>query len=210
MTSNVKTTVIIVRYNTPLYEKECVHQVMEKTDTNFNLRVYDNYPDDEYLSVVWNRLIEQSQTRYICLLNPDVMVQDNWLERLEKALDDNEIYGAVGPITNSCGSLQAPFSGPQKDMVVDIDMLSGFCMLIRRDVWEKVGGFDEEYELYGEDSDFCMKVKEANFRLGVDMGTWVYHFRSKSSEKAEKNGKDIEAIKRRSVNRYNQKWHAHE
>jgi len=47
-----------------------------------------------------------------------------------------------------------------------VQRLIGFCMLIRREVWEKVGGMDEDFGLgFFEDDDLCVRVREAGFQL---------------------------------------------
>ncbi len=51
-------------------------------------------------------------------------------------------------------------------------------MLVRRDVWERVGGFDPGMALFAEDIDFCWRVHEAGFRVRVVTDAVVYHVRA--------------------------------
>lgn len=51
-------------------------------------------------------------------------------------------------------------------------------MLVRRDVWERLGGFDPGMALFAEDIDFCWRVHEAGFRVRVITDAVVYHARA--------------------------------
>jgi GT2 family glycosyltransferase len=112
--------------------------------------------------------------------------------------------GAVGPITNQCGTHQTGFD-KAKDIrrIQECNTLSGFCLVFPKSVWEDVGGFDEEYELYGEDSDFCERLKAKGYTLFTCYDTFVFHHGHKSMEASTK---DIQAIRQRSAQRFRKLW----
>ena len=56
-----------------------------------------------------------------------------------------------------------------------IDYVSGCCMLIKREVFEKIGLFDERYFMYFEDVDFCLRAKNAGFQIAVEPKSVVIH-----------------------------------
>ncbi len=65
---------------------------------------------------------------------------------------------------------------------VTTDCLSGCCMLIRRSVFEEVGGFDEDYFLFGEDIDLCWKIARAGYERWYVPRAWVVHVKGASMD----------------------------
>lgn len=198
--------IIIVKYNLKSYEDETIQQVLSTVKQPYHLTVYENYYADENLSKVWNDLIRNSKAEYVILLNNDTVPHPNWSEKLVEIFEDDKV-GAVGAVSNRAGGYQGGHKGPQKEGTVqEVSQLSGFCMAIRKSAWEKVGGFDERYKLYGEDSDFCNRLKKAGYKLMLRFDTFVYHHKAKSQAVAEANGKDIEAIKKESQMLFQKIW----
>jgi GT2 family glycosyltransferase len=64
---------------------------------------------------------------------------------------------------------------------VEVDWVSGASMLLRRDVFNQVGGFDERFFLYWEDADFCRRVRTAGSRVRYHPDARVVHAVGRSS-----------------------------
>ena len=197
-----RTEIILVKYNNFAYEYETVMSVLECTEEPYNLTIYDNYENDENLSTIWNRLIGRSDAEYICLLNTDVNVQKGWLSKLLAVFDREAHTGAVGPVTNSCG-VKLHLVDPTADYkVFDVTDLSAFCIVFPRHLWLGVGGFNEEYHLYGEDSEFVARIIDAGYKLKIRSDVFIYHYGGKSMEVAKERGKDIDKIRQKSKSTY--------
>ena len=60
-------------------------------------------------------------------------------------------------------------------------------MVIRKDVYEKVGGFDEQFFMYGEDLDFCYRVQKSGFKVFYIHSTQIIHYKGESTKKSSLN-----------------------
>ncbi len=140
-----------------------------------------------------NQGIKLARGNYILLLNNDTVVTPGWLENLVDCARSSADIGLVGPRTNFCKgeqSLAATYSkiaemqefarrfnreGP--DQWFELPRLIGFCLLIKREVIEKIGLLDESFGLGGyEDDDYYVRAREAGYRLMVAGNTFVHHF----------------------------------
>ncbi len=68
---------------------------------------------------------------------------------------------------------------------VEVDWVSGACMLVRREALEGVGGFDERFFLYWEDADLCIRLRHAGFHIRYVPGAEVIHHVGQSSRSAQ-------------------------
>jgi GT2 family glycosyltransferase len=64
---------------------------------------------------------------------------------------------------------------------LDVDWVSGACMLVRRDAFDQVGGMDEEFFLYWEDADFCRRLGQHGWRTVYFPGASIVHAGGRSS-----------------------------
>lgn len=190
---------ILVKCNNREYEDETIQSILDTTDIHYHLTVYENYNKRRNLSTCWNMLIDRSDAEYIVLVNTDVILEDNWYSMLDHF---DESTGAIGPITNKCGSPQTGRSKSEKtDARVPTSMLSGFFMAFPKAVWQEIGGFDERFKLYGEDSDFCKRMTDAGYLLYMDFDTHIYHHGGRTTSKE----KNLDKIREQSRNLYKKK-----
>jgi GT2 family glycosyltransferase len=67
---------------------------------------------------------------------------------------------------------------------VEVDWISGACMLVRREAFERVGGFDERFFLYWEDADLCRRLRAAGCTVRYQPAARVVHVVGRSSRSA--------------------------
>lgn len=63
----------------------------------------------------------------------------------------------------------------QYDKVEETDVANGACVIIRDEVFEKVGFLDDSFFLYWEDADFSERVRSSGFKVIYYPGTWIWH-----------------------------------
>lgn len=145
-----------------------------------------------------NKMMENENE--IFLLNNDTRLTQNALFWMRMGLYEDYRVGATGAVSNYAGNMQqldVLFSTPkeylsyaEKNNVPMIEpyeervRLSGFALLIRRDVWNEIGGMDEAFAPgYFEDDDLCMRVAKAGYMLRVCKNSFIYHAGSQSFSK---------------------------
>lgn len=169
--------IIIVKFNQPEYEKACIDSVEKFTDLKkHKLTVYDNYPDNKNLGQLWNELIDESTEDVICLLNSDTIVEEGWDKMVEVLYNTNA--GAVGPVTDNCGGRQKNMT--RSEAIEEINDLSGFCYLFRKEVWEEVGRFPADFSFYGQETVFNRKLEDRGYKLMVDRRVFIHHAKGRS------------------------------
>jgi GT2 family glycosyltransferase/glycosyltransferase involved in cell wall biosynthesis len=143
-----------------------------------------------------NRGMAAAGDRDVVLLNSDTEVPSNWLSRLAGHAYSSPRIGSVTPYSNnaticswpgvrggalppgrSVADMDAAFLAANRGRQVDIPTAVGFCMYIRRDCLEAVGGFDEATfgRGYGEENDFCLRATAAGWQHVLACDTFVFH-----------------------------------
>lgn len=66
----------------------------------------------------------------------------------------------------------------------EVDSICGAFMMIRKDIFDCVNGFDEDYFMYGEDLDLCYKIKKSEHKVFYFAGTSIIHYKGESTKKS--------------------------
>lgn len=69
------------------------------------------------------------------------------------------------------------------DEVAEVKAVSGSCMFIRREVYEKIGGLDERFFAYQEDSDYCMRARQAGWKVMYVPLSSIIHYAGEGGSK---------------------------
>ncbi len=70
-----------------------------------------------------------------------------------------------------------------QDEIAEVKAVSGSCMFIRREVYEQIGGLDEQFFAYQEDSDYCMRARQAGWRVMYVPLSSIIHYAGEGGSK---------------------------
>ena len=151
--------------------------------------------------------VVKAKGEYLCILNPDTVVAEDTFLKLIDFANSKEKLGIIGCqlidgkgkfLPESKRNIPSPkvslkkMLGNDKDYYANhleidstgkVEILVGAFMFLKKDVYNTVGGFDEDYFMYGEDIDLSYKVIKAgydNFYFGE---TTIIHFKGESTLK---------------------------
>jgi GT2 family glycosyltransferase len=126
-----------------------------------------------------------SEAPYVCLLNNDTLVYDGWLRTMINTARSSKDIGLVNPSSNNLG--QRPNTGEPVELyahrikkesgnISELGAAIGFCMLIKREVINAIGVFDEIYGMGNfEDTDYSRRSVKAGYRCVRAGGAYVHH-----------------------------------
>jgi len=147
-----------------------------------------------------NRGFKEAQGKYVLFLNPDTKITAESLEKMLNVFEADEKIGIAGPILvdgegrfqNECwgfkktplSTIKSKLSGSatraEEEGIFEVDWVSGGAMIIRKNIFSELGGFDEKYFMYFEDVDLCLQAKKNGWKIAVNPAARVYHRGGKS------------------------------
>lgn len=154
-----------------------------------------------------NQAASVAKGDYILVLNPDTMVAETTLSKMLDFCKKQPSFGAAGvQFIDGAGNFlpesKRNFPGLKiagakllgyskyyyashidKGRVDMVDILTGAFMFIKREVYLKVGGFDEDFFMYGEDIDLSYRITQAGYTNHYVGGIKVLHFKGESTIK---------------------------
>lgn len=194
-------SVIIVTYNHKKYLEHCINSVL-KQDYPHEVIVIDNCSHDGSAQLVKEKypsvkLIKSSENKgygagnnlgvkhaigeYIVILNPDTIVEDGWLRKLVKPLENEKIITTSkillynGSTINTCGIINhftgLSFTrglGAEPSAYQKLEYGGGFsgcCFAMKKKDFVGLGRFDENFFTYMEDSDLSWKAHLRGFKI---------------------------------------------
>jgi len=228
-------SIIITSYKSPELLKVCIDSIKDncslsdleiivadgKTEEQTELMMREDYPTIKFLSFPnddgFGFLVEkayaQSSGEYILILNGDVIVKKDSIEKLLTYIQSHPTVGIVGPkllnfnetFQPSCFRFYSPmtiiyrrtflgkmwFAKKHLDRFImkdfdhqserEVDWLMGSALMTTREAISKVGMMDQRFRMYFEDTDWCRRFWENNYKVIYYPNSEMYHYHGKGS-----------------------------
>lgn len=158
------------------------------------VRIIENEVNRGYGGAV-NQAAAESTARYVAALNDDAVVCAGWLDALVRAMHSDAGAGmcasrvvlAEEGLIDSAGMLLCPDGSSRQrghrrplrdyDQAEEVFFPSGSAALYRREIFTEIGGFDEDFFLYCEDTDLGLRARWAGWKcLYVPDATVMHHY----------------------------------
>ena len=191
---------IIIQNNSVLPETFAYYEKIEKEHDNVKVVYWEagfNY------SAINNFGFKFAKGDYIMLLNNDVelITPDIFQSMLgfcmrpevgivgAKLLYNDHTVQHAGVLVGAGGLADHVFKGIHEDdpgymgraiSSQDVSAVTAACLLVKRSVYEEVGGLEDEFQVAFNDVDFCLKVRKAGYLIVYDADVKLFHYESKS------------------------------
>lgn len=213
--------IVIPTFNNVKCLKLCLDSIRVCTEMLHNIIIVNNGPDKElheYLDkqadimyIKKDRMnfaqavnvgIKAGKSKYVCILNDDVIVSKGWLTQLKEACVSD--VGAIGPLSNcdkgwlhnydiNIGGvgLQPGINTYEEILpiipqiyeyksdhgeIIERDWVAFYATFIPRAIIDKVGYLNEEYTNSGEDVDYCRRIRKMGYRIIQNHKSFLFHF----------------------------------
>jgi len=169
---------------------------------------------NEGFAVANNKAIKTATGEYVLLLNPDTELEGYYMKDILDFADSRPDFGCLGirmhdaegnflpeskrSVPDMFNSFEKLFTNLKRSSsksyyrsdidestVAEVDVVTGAFLLIRREVYEKIGGLDETYFMYGEDIDLCYTLLRSGYKNYYYGKASLLHHKGESTIKDE-------------------------
>jgi len=155
--------------------------------------------------------VNSAKGEYVYILNPDTEIEGNYFKEVLDFADSKEKFGSLGlrmhnlegdflpeskrsipALVNSFEKLFTSFSNNTKTYyrndvgefdIAEVEIMTGANLLMKKSVYQEVGGFDERYFMYGEDIDLCYTILRKGYKNFYYGKYSILHYKGESTVK---------------------------
>lgn len=197
-------SIIIPTWNNPEYLRACITSVIRNGTSEglFHIYIVNNgdkeslnwIPENPYITIIQMKYnarweggiaagVKKAKGEFVCFLNDDAYIPPTsrlWLNQLLQHFKDPKV-AAVGPSSNVVMGFQNIFIDVPFH-IYEAKFLIGFCVLMRKKYFEKIGGMDCDLP-GGDDFDWSIRFRQNGYKLIADRSVFVFHHGFKTGER---------------------------
>lgn len=201
-------------HETVLVDNNSKDRTVEIVSQQFPLVHVIRNPRNMGLSRAINQGARLATGEYLLLLNPDVILMKSTIPKLYDLMESRKDVGACGPrflwpngrVQRSCRELPTfknlflEFSGLGRLLKCsswkmwyfdhresrEVEQPMGSCLMVRRELFDRIGGMNEQYPIFMNDVELCYKMKEAGHKLYFVADADIVHHLGGSTRKARR------------------------
>ena len=123
--------------------------------------------------------INKSKTKYVYILNPDVIFKKDTISNLLKSLEKIDDFAIITPLNSNTEypnfKIKQKKQDPSNMDIISVDTIDGFSMLINKSKYQDNIFFDENFFLYLENDDLCLRTKKKGEKIYVITKSVIDH-----------------------------------
>ena len=130
--------------------------------------------------------IKKSKTKYAFIINPDVKFNNDTLQKIFEASESIDDFAILSPINSDPNYPNYKISSDNKNInenIISVDYVDGFSMLINKEKFKEEDFFDENFFLYLENTDLCLRTKKKGQNIYIIKNSVLNHLGASSSDK---------------------------
>ena len=197
----MKLDIVIVTYNSEKWMKDCIASIENSKNINLEdiyLHVIDNVSKDGTIELLQklkkesklgefeiietgknlgfgkanNMAAKNAKSEHIFFLNPDTILEEDALENVIKDIENSNEEFVVWELR------QKPYEHPKIYNILtgEVSWVSGACFIIKKEIFDKIEGFDKNIFMYAEDVDISWKVRMLGYKLKYVPMAVINHF----------------------------------
>ena len=174
-----------------------------------NIRIISNRQNLGFAKAC-NQGAKTASGKYLLFLNNDTVPLPGWLEEMVDSVNSDADVGIVGSkLLYPDGTIQhagigfingipdhpfrnLPGDHPEANVLKEVDMVTGACLLIKKELFFECKGFDEQYINGVEDIDLCVKVRLKGHKVVYNPNSTLYHYEGKTPGRFDHVNKNLE------------------
>ena len=130
--------------------------------------------------------IKKSKTKYAFIINPDVKFNNDTLQKIFEISESINDFAILSPINSDPNYPNYKISSDNKNInenIISVDYVDGFSMLINKEKFKDQDFFDENFFLYLENNDLCLRTKKRGQKIYIIKNSILNHIGASSTDK---------------------------